>query len=172
MSLLPRAVVHASVGEEMAAAQAWARRHDHELDFDETELRLAIELFGAAKADGVRERYLLTGYFDDYRAIPPAWTFVHPDTRAEVGPPAFPQPAPGRIQSSIFLTSGALGAVICAPFNRLAYSELGGPHGDWGSQTNWLHAAPDYTRAETIADMLARIATGVSETTTRMAPLP
>ena len=169
MPLLPNPVVHASVAEEMAAVLAWARRSGLELDFDESELSLAVELMGAVGVNDVRERYALRGVFNDYRAIPPAWTFVHPDTGSDVGPPAFPKSAGN--QSSIFISGGRLGAVICAPFNRLAFAELGGPHDNWGAQTNWLNAGAGYTRAETIADMLARIATGVGETTERMAPL-
>jgi hypothetical protein len=53
---------------------------------------------------------------------------------------------------SIFHGSG----VICAPFNRLAYGEHGGPHGDWGGPLSWLNVR-GHVRATALADMLALI---------------
>ncbi|MFC0028006.1 hypothetical protein ACFFMM_00510 [Micromonospora chaiyaphumensis] len=47
--------------------------------------------------------------------------------------------------------------LICAPWNRLAYAEHGGPHPDWGALTNWKTAGAGYTKADTLADMLSQI---------------
>lgn len=49
--------------------------------------------------------------------------------------------------------------MICAPWNRLAYKEVNdkGPHDNWGGLTNWTDAAPGYTKADTLADMLSQI---------------
>ena len=88
-----------------------------------------------------------------YRAIPPAWQFLDPETH-ELPTAVFPQPGSHpMIQGSIFHGN----KVICAPWNRLAFQENGGPHGDWGALTNWTSAAPSYTRADTLADMLSQI---------------
>jgi hypothetical protein len=46
--------------------------------------------------------------------------------------------------------------MLCAPWNRLAYAEEGGPHGDWGSALGWLNTR-SYTQAQTVADMLAAV---------------
>jgi hypothetical protein len=46
--------------------------------------------------------------------------------------------------------------VLCAPWNRLAYAEVAGPHGDWGATTGWLEVR-NTTQATRIADMLATV---------------
>lgn len=46
---------------------------------------------------------------------------------------------------------------ICAPFNRRAYKELSGPHGDWGGPAQWLQAAPGRVQARTLGEMLSTI---------------
>jgi hypothetical protein len=59
-------------------------------------------------------------------------------------------------------------AVICAPFNRLAYTDHAGPHGDWGGPQNWLNAGASQVHAETIGDMLQAIYRDFSVTRERM----
>jgi hypothetical protein len=181
MALLPVDTVRAYVTAEMAAARAWAARHDHTLSFDEAPLTLTMPLLGPARDGDGTERYLLTGTFEDYRALPPRWWFVHPDTGADIGPAAYPaQPAPHPRGSGLFIGTANSGAGICAHFNRLAYFEdledgqqHTGIHSDWGQPANWLNLPPDqYTRATTIADMLARIELEVNDSAGRMAPLP
>lgn len=169
MTLLPAATVKATVAAELPAAHAWAKRQGHELNYDAETLTLRVWLEGP---DG--ERYLLLGMFEDYQTLPPAWRFVHPDTTEAIGSAAYPAPAqPYPRGSPLILDSGADGAVICAHFNRLAYTEEGGPHGDWGGLSNWQNTeGAGYTRATTIADMLARIALDVADSNGRKAPLP
>jgi hypothetical protein len=67
--------------------------------------------------------------------------------------PRFPKGGtlPGGVQS-IFHSSG----VICAPFNRLAFAEHAGPHGDWGGPANWLSVRRT-VRATNLAEMIAQI---------------
>jgi hypothetical protein len=48
--------------------------------------------------------------------------------------------------------------LICAPWNRLAYGEHGGPHADWGGQTSWTSVGAGYTKGDTLGDMLSQIA--------------
>lgn len=174
MTLLPPATVRAHVEVEMESAAAWAERHSHDLHVDEGGLSVGLRLRGPRSDGSGEEAYLLRGSFEDYRAVPPAWWFVHPTTEADVGPPAYPGAAtPAPRGSHLFITGGPTGAVICAYFNRLAYAEEQGPHGDWGAPTNWLSPPPsNYARAETIGDMLARITLEVRESAGRMAPLP
>jgi hypothetical protein len=92
----------------------------------------------------------LVGDFNDYKGTPPAWRFVDPDNGAEV---RAAWPAAGAVdgKASIFHTQ----PVICAPFNRLAYKSLGGPHQDWGGPETWLsQPLSDAVRATSLAEML------------------
>ena len=180
MTLLPEQTVLAYVAAEMAAAQAWAARQGYELAYDPDALALTMPLLGPSTTGKLDEPYLLSGTFEDYRALPPRWWFANPDTSADIGPAAYPQPPVPHPRGSALVTTGPSGVVICAHFNRLAYFETtangqqrAGIHSDWGEPANWLNLPPDqYTRAETIADMLARIALEVADSNGRMALLP
>jgi hypothetical protein len=85
---------------------------------------------------------------DGYRALPPEWRFEDPGT----GAACLPKPAPVVGQSSIFHD----GCGICAPFNRRAYKQHEGPHGDWGGPESWLNVH-GHVRATTLAAMFAVI---------------
>src|SRR5690606_221291 len=101
--------------------------------------------------------------FDNYRAVAPAWTFTD---SGWVAPPAqqlFPRPSIGP-GASIFHSN----AVICVPFNRLAFAQHGGPHGDWGTPANWIEAGNGYVHAETVGDMLQVIWRDFTPTSGRM----
>lgn len=180
MTLLPEQTVHAYVAAEMAAAQAWAARQGYKLDYDQAAVALTLQLSGPSATSTAAEEYLVKGTFEDYRALPPRWWFAHPDTGADIGPAAYPQPPAPHPRGSALVTTGPSGVVICADFNRLAYSETApdgqqraGIHPNWGQPANWLNLPSDqYTRAETIGDMLARIALEIADSNGRMAPLP
>lgn len=146
---VPAAVTVAVIEEELPAVEAYANRHGWSMGWDAESLVLSFE--GQHKASAATLK--LSAAVDGYRALPPSWSFEQ-----EVGrtwKPCFPQAqnlAPGK--GSIFHGSG----VICAPFNRQAYKEHGGPHQDWGGTANWLHVNKDgHVRATNIADMLAVI---------------
>ena len=148
--MIPTAVTCAVVAEELPAVLAWvARRPGWTAEFDELALHLNVTTTHPAVGTLLRIRANLHGY----RANPPAWQFLHPDT-GEPDPAVFPQPGGhAMIQGSIFHSN----KVICAPWNRLAFQENGGPHQDWGALTNWTNAAPNYTKADTLADMLTQM---------------
>jgi hypothetical protein len=170
LSLLPRKVVLANLKEEMAGALRWARHHSLVHGWDESGLLLTVRLEGLADASGHREPYLITGLFDDYRVIPPAWRFVDPRTCDDLGLPAFPTAGsyPG---GSVLHPNG----VVCAPWNRLAYKtteNASGVHEDWGALTAWESAAPNHTLARTIPEMLGRLRLEVAMSNHRLAPLP
>jgi hypothetical protein len=169
MTLLPLDAVRASVTAELTAARAWAERHRYELDWLDESMELRLRLDGPNA-----EPYLLVGTFEDYPTLPPTWRFVHPMTGERIGRAAYPSPAnPYPRGSPLVIDSGLEGAVICAHFNRLAFTEEGGPHGDWGPLANWQNpGASSYTFAVTIPDMLARIALDVRDSNGRKAPLP
>jgi hypothetical protein len=168
MALLPASTVRNRVEEELPAARGWAERHGCRLEYEEDGPTLRVELRGPGD-----EPYLLEGRFEDYPTLPPAWRFLHPQSGERVGAPAYPQPAnPHPRGTALVIVSGVEGIVICAHFNRLAFAELGGPHNDWGPLANWRNpgTAP-YTYAETIGDMIARIALEVRESAGRMGEL-
>jgi hypothetical protein len=145
--VVPTAVTLAVLKQELPAAHRWAARRGWALEADLDALQLTAKTHHPAD----RGELLLIGEVIGYRAIPPAWRFVDPAT-GQPSPRAFPAPGPSSF-GSIFHSSLLL---LCAPWNRLAYAELGGPHGDWGAAAGWLNART-YTQAQTIADMLATV---------------
>jgi hypothetical protein len=139
--VIPAVITRAVVAEELPAVLAWAaRRPGWTVDFNDAALHLDVRTSHPATGTALRIQADLEGY----RAVAPAWHFVHPDTGdAAIG--GFPQSGAHQlIQGSIFHSN----RVICAPWNRLAFQEKGGPHGDWGALTNWT-TAPPATRRRT-----------------------
>ena len=148
--MVPAVTTRAVVAGELAAVLAWtARRPGWTAEFDDDALVLRIGAIHPAA-----ELLLwIEADLHGYRAVPPAWRFLGPADQPE-GTAPFPQPGTHPlIQGSIFHTN----RVICAPWNRLAFQENGGPHGDWGALTEWTNAAAGYTKAGTLADMLSQI---------------
>ncbi len=85
---------------------------------------------------------------DAYPGQPPAWHYLNPESGALDQPPD--SPAGG----GYFHSSG----VICAPWNRLAYSQVDsrGPHGDW--QIGDWRSNPQTGATKTLAAMALRMA--------------
>jgi hypothetical protein len=168
MTLLPLSSVHARLREDLPGVQAWAERGEHDLTWNEEELRLRVSLKGPDA-----EAYLLEGSFEDFPTLPPSWRFLDPRSGERIGAPAYPCSAePSPRGTALIINGGGEGVVICAHFNRLAFSEEGGVHGDWGPLANWQNQSGGYTYANTIADMLARIALEVSDSSGRKTELP
>lgn len=155
MAAIPIAVTQAVIASELSAITAWAGRNTHwSVSADIEALQLTAETLHPVTEAKLR----IIADLDGYPGIPPRWQFVDPST-GEPTPQAFPLGGaiPG-ISGSIFHGN----RVICAPWSRLAYAEFNGPHGDWGPLTNWKSAAPTYTKADTLADMLDQIALHLS----------
>ena len=143
--MIPAVVTAAAVDAEFPAVTAWAaRRPSWAVRYDATTLILYADTIHPMTGQPVAIAAELTGY----RAVPPAWTIAGPNgtfpTNGQI---------PG-VSGSIFHPN----RLICAPWNRLAYGEHGGPHPDWDGQTNWTSAGTGYTKADTLADMLSQIA--------------
>ncbi|MGI8730259.1 MAG: hypothetical protein ACR2LK_09770 [Solirubrobacteraceae bacterium] len=155
--LIPTSVVTPAVAAEFTAATAWADRNGLPSSFNAETLRCEVTMFGPDAA-GIQdaERYMLVGELDSFPAIPPAWRFEHPitGTRDASAYPVVPSPPFG---SGLFTSGGPDGSLICAPFNRLAYTDHQGIHGDWGAATTWRTPRPPYTSVTRVGDMLARI---------------
>ncbi len=143
--LLPRFVTQAQLETEQPAIAAWATKHGWSIGISPADRMIRVRTTHPAAV------LTLAAVADCawYPSAPPAWQFVD----AAGASPRSAYPAPGNIagiSGSIFHPNG----LICAPWNRLAYSELGGVHNDWGGIANWKTAARGYTQAHTIADML------------------
>jgi hypothetical protein len=149
------------VEHELKAAEAWAMRRKLQLVWISEHLLVRVEL----NRPEIGDPFYLEGDFAGYRVVPPAWRFTDSAwTRsASVDYPAATSTPFG---GSIFHSK----PVICVPFNRLAYSDHGGPHNDWGGPTNWLSAGIGYVRAHTLGDMLSVIHRDFSFSQGRMAP--
>lgn len=117
--LIPPPAVLTYIEKEISATIELCKRKGLEYEWDEQNLQFKITLLQSA----TNEKFCLVGTFNDYPAICPAWQFNGISPRSENT----------KFGASIFHANG----VICAPFNRLAYQEKGGPHGDWGGCTNW-----------------------------------
>ncbi len=152
--------------DEIPGALRWAAYYGLEHTWDKKALLLTVRLIGGSDREREREPYLLIGTFEDYRAMPPAWRFLDPRTRQDIGLPAYPAAGPFPL-GSVLHSNG----VICAPWNRLAYADRGGPHSDWNA-ANWQTAAPQHSSARTIPDMLARIRAELTISPRRLASLP
>lgn len=85
---------------------------------------------------------------DSYPTLPPAWHFRNPDTGVLDSPADTPR------GGAFFHSNG----VICAPWNRLAYSAhwSRGPHGDW-TLGDW-RANPQTGATKMLCAMALRIA--------------
>lgn len=167
MALIPPQATRSRLAadDEIPAARKLAVRRGLELDYQEHELSLTVRLQGpGADPSAPPEPYLVLASFEDYPVLPPAWRFVDPRTGADVGPGAYPRPT----GPSVLHPNG----LICAHWNRLAYSDVGGPHGDWGGLANWQNPPAGTSVAFTVPDMLARIIREVAASAGRMAPLP
>jgi hypothetical protein len=141
---VPKATTVATVEEELLGVRCYAERHGWTVSWDSETLRLTFE----GKHPNDNRPIRVVAALDDYRALPPAWSFEVPDT----GIACLLKPAPVVGQSSIFNDKCS----ICAPFNRRAYKQCGGPHGDWGGPECWLNVR-GHAWATTLAAMFAVI---------------
>lgn len=157
---VPPHVTRAVLEGELPPARSLADRLGWSMSFDSDRFLLEFG-FAHSRAD---RRLLLLAAVDGYKALPPAWRFLDPATRAE-GKAAWPAPGSVAGKSSIFHNK----PVLCAPFNRLAYSIHDGPHNDWGGPEAWLSVnKPDQVRAVTIAEMMQVIRLHVSASQSMM----
>ena len=168
MSLLSREdiLAYLEADDEIPGAIRWANHHGLSFTWDEEALTFTLHFESGSDRGSQPEVYLLVGSFEDYPALPPAWRFLDPRTSREIGRAAYPAAGPFG-KGSVLHDQG----VICAPWNRFAYADKGGPHKDW-TPTGWQNLAPDRTWARTIPDMLARVCAEVAISPRRLAPLP
>lgn len=156
MTAVPVDTSRIVLAAEVDGARTWADRHGWQLELA-GDLVLTVRTRHPADEDWL----LLRGEFVGYRALPPTWLFLDPDTE-ESTPHAWPSPGPVGGQASIFHSVG----IICASFNRKAYNVEGGPH-EWGGLTNWANVR-EGIHAENVGEMLAAIDTHLRHSPGRM----
>lgn len=139
----------AVLDDELPPAEGWAARVGWRLSFDRDGLILDAHCLHPAD----KKPLLLTAEVDSYRALPPAWRFVDPETRVAT-PAATPSRDPVGSRSSVIHSVG----VICAHFSRTAYKEYkdNAPHGGTWTLAHWAQVR-EGVQAHTIAEMLAVI---------------
>ena len=162
--MVPDRVTLSAVSGELEAARTWADRQGVQLDCDLPN-KLVRAVFTRQDSG---DQFYLQGLFDGYKSIPPTWQWCDSDWANPGNRSLSPEPARTCHGSSMFLNHGTA-AVICTPFNRLAYRAKGGPHSDWGELTHWMTAGQGYVHAVTIADMLHSIQRDFAYTKGRMA---
>jgi hypothetical protein len=164
--VVPGAVSRGLLEVELRGAAAWAAAHGWTLEADIDRLTVTVRL----QHPRDRGPLLLVGRFDSYKALPPIWQFVDPETR-EPTPASFPPAGAFRDGSAMAGKASILhgNRVICAPWNRLAFTENGGPHGDWGGPLGWQQVRGEVPRATNIGEMLAVVYTHLSASPARAA---
>lgn len=162
--MLPAVVVDAALEAELEGAIAWAARHELDLIWLPADRILRVTLVQAE----TQERFFLQAQCDSYKALPPMWDWRDQDWSGAPAPSLSPSSKATPFGSSMFINNKGR-AIICAPFNRLAYGLHGGPHSDWGDPAQWMTAGGSHVRATSIGDMLQAILRDFRYTTGRMA---
>lgn len=168
--MLPAEETRIVIEPEIRAAQAWAERHGISFTWLPESLEARVNL--AQPKTGAT--FHLRGRFPDYRAFAPEWLFTDSTWSMSDRLVDAPEPVQTPYGASIFLSYKGR-AIICAPFNRLAYACEGGPHGDWKGPSEWMDAGRNkagqeqkIVRGDTVGDMLQAIYRDFSFTEGRM----
>lgn len=161
--MLPARVTAAAFSSELEAAREWAKREHVELEILESENLVRVVFV----REGSGEQFYLQGRFDGYKELPPKWEWCNSNWSDPGNKQLSPEAAQTPHGSSMFLVQGDK-AIICAPFNRLAFKVYDGPHGDWGEMSHWMTAGKGFVYAVTIGDMLQSIHRDFRHTKGRM----
>ncbi len=147
--MVPAEVTLAHLAHELPPAEQWAAAHGWELRVD-TDV-WTLEAATIHPAD--RQPLLLFAGIDSYRALPPSWRFVDPETKMPTRE-ATPSRDPVHGSASVIYGVG----VICAHFSRTAYKDYNAdaPHDNWGGMLQW-DSVTEGVQAHNLAEMLAVI---------------
>ena len=139
--------------EELAAARELAATQKWGIIPDYKNLAVLVTLYAYTS-----DLFIVEIRCDDYKAVPPFFEFIDPDTGERGTRHAYP-----KTMDSFFHDSGPC---ICAPFSRKAYKSVvqSGPHADWQfgdwqtSTANNVH----WANASKLGDMIGLIYTRIS----------
>lgn len=113
--------------EELAAMAPLIATYGWEVTTDLGKLLVTVKMkTSALKRDDI---YIVEAKCDDYKALPPYFEFIHPETLERGSQRCYPA------DGSFFHTTPC----ICVEWNRKAYAVHGGPHSDW-QMANWTVA--------------------------------
>jgi hypothetical protein len=125
--------------EELGLMAPLAASYRWKVSVDLPALTATVEMTSAIDA----QRYVVEARCDGYKALPAYFEFLHPETKERGTPRCYPA------DGSFFHTIPC----ICVQWNRKAYKEHGGPHGDW-QMVNWASYRPGIV---TLGDMFLLI---------------
>ena len=143
---------------------AWAARHGIDVTTLMPSKRILRVVLVQEKS---KEKFFLQGQFEQYKALPPVWEWCDTNWSGNGSSCLSPKPENTPFGSSIFITHNNK-AIICAPFNRLAFAKHSGLHKKWGDPTQWITAGLGHVHAVTIGDMLQVLLRDFLYTTERM----
>lgn len=141
-----------TVREELAAAAAFAAAAGLVIDdtgFAESDLRLVVTFVNAAG-----DRFPAEFDCRDYPAYPPTIEFLD-ETRTARG------------LSSLYPNVFHPMPCVCARYNRKAYSERGGPHGDW-RLVDWQLPTGSGVAVDSIVMMLSDLHSKIAASSGRL----
>lgn len=146
--MIPAEITLAHIEEELPAAEKWAAEHGWQVAFDAD----TFDLNCSASHPHAEGLVRLRAGVDQYRALPPSWRFVHPET-GEPTPGTTPNRGARAGASSVIYGLG----IICAHFSRTAYRQFqaDGPHQEWDLAA-WQEVKGG-VQAHTLAEMIAVI---------------
>jgi hypothetical protein len=133
------------IAEEMAAALELARTYNWVVTIDFPAVKVTVRMKSAV--DG--EEYVVEAQCDDYRAKPPLFEFIHPATGERGTHAAYPDDG-GRSQPFFHPAP-----CVCIQWNRKAYGEFQGPHGDW-PMADWVGAVRGQDRLGDMFHLIQR----------------
>lgn len=123
------------IREEVEAMSALASTYGWTVNLDFPKLTVTLHM----RSNVDNQVFIVEAKCDDYKALPPIFEFIHPETSERGTPTCYPA------GGSYFHKTPC----ICVQWNRKAYRQLGGPHGNW-EMINWMKARPGMT---TLGDM-------------------
>lgn len=148
MSVAPD-VTRAHVEEELDEVREWAERHGWAMSWRPDQFLLDVTM--RSIIDG--EQFELEVSMQDYRALPPIFEFIRSTTGERGTLRCYPKGGRGYFHPK---------PLLCTPWNRKAYRELGGPHSDWGL-SQWQSYRRNHVR---LGDMLSLIQELLNEEST------
>jgi hypothetical protein len=123
-----------TIEEELQTMSPLISAYGWELTSDLANLTITITM----KSTIDSEVYILEARCDDYKALPPYFEFIHPETKERGTKRCYPA------DGSFFYNTPDKPPCICVQWNRKAYTTEGGPHNDW-AMSNWLSYRPGMT---------------------------
>ena len=163
--MLSDSIVEATLNVELPGAMEWAKRHGISVTSLLPEARILRVVLVQQNA---QEEFFLQGCFDQYKVLPPIWDWRDESWTEHSHPTLSPERRDTPFGPSMFLPHQNE-AIICAPFNRLAFNTHGGPHQDWGDPAQWMTPRHPWVHAVMIGDMLQAIVRDFRYTRVRMA---